>query len=135
MNPVYFETLFSVDGVPDWPAAFAIITAHATTGEVWSAEDNRDADARLLNALHQRGCWHCRITGYSPRTGHAEPGWAVALGFEEACDLGQQFRQDAIYYVQGDDLFVSHCDSRRTWLPVGVFHERLRSSNLPQPGE
>jgi len=135
MNPAYFETLFAVDVVPDWPEAFAVITAHATTGEVWSDEDNREADARLEAELRRRGGWYWRITGYSPHTGHAEPGWAAALDFGEACDLGQQFRQDALYYVRGDELYVSHCDGRRQWIRVGDFRGRLRDRPQGLAGE
>lgn len=127
MNPVYFETLFAVAAPPsDWPAAFAIITAYATTGEEWNEEENRAADARLEMVLRERGVWMQRITGYSPRTGHAEPGWAVAVSFDSACDLGRQFRQDAIYYVEGDALFVSYCDTRCQLEPVGPFRVRVR---------
>jgi hypothetical protein len=106
-----------------WPASFAIITAHATTGTSWSAEENERADLRLQDALADRWCE--RITGYSPRTGHAEPGWAVVLPFHEACDLGARFQQDAIYLVASDDLFVSYCDERRALVRVGSFMDRL----------
>ena len=127
MHREYFEARFEAScAVSGWPAAFAIITAYATTGETWSKEENRAADARLASELQARGVWRVRLTGYSPRTGHAEPGWAAALPFEAACDLGRQFRQDAIYYVTGDELFVSYCDTRRGLTPVGRFRERLR---------
>ena len=65
------------------------------------------------------------IIGYSPNTGHCEPGWATAMGLNEACDLGQWFKQDAIYYVQKDKLYVSYCDKRRGLVPIGPFTERL----------
>ena len=42
-----------------------------------------------------------RITGYDPATGHAEPGWAIEIGFDEAVDLGLRFQQDAIFWVSG----------------------------------
>jgi Protein of unknown function (DUF3293) len=126
MHRAYFETQFATpDTDSHWPAAFAIITAHATTGETWSEEENRAADARLAAVLRERGVWRRRLTGFSLQTGHAEPGWACALAFEDACDLGQQFKQDAIYYVEGDVLTVSYCDARRRQEPVGHFRERL----------
>lgn len=124
MHPEYFETRFrTARPVRSWPAAFAIITAHATTGTSRLPEENERADLRLKAALGGR--WHERITGYSPVTGHAEPGWAVMLPFHEACDLGARFQQDAIYLVESDDLFVSHCDERRGLVRVGSFKERL----------
>jgi hypothetical protein len=124
MHPAYFETRFRTPrSVHRWPATFAIITAYATTGASWSAEENERADLRLEEALGDR--WRERITGYSPTTGHAEPGWAVMLPFHEACDLGERFDQDAVYLVEADDLFVSYCDDRRALVRVGSFMERL----------
>ena len=126
MPPVYFAVRFRIDGqTPTWPEHFAIVTAYATTGEQWTPEHNRAADVLLAARLVQDALWHCRITGYAPDTGHAEPGYAVALGVDEACALGVEFLQDAIYVVQGDALFVTYCDERRGLVPVGTFRERI----------
>lgn len=128
MHPAYFEILFDAHGFSgEWPSRFAIVTAWATTGTLWSQAANDKADRDLELELQRRGCWRQRITGYSPTTEHAEPGWAVELPFDEACDLGQIFLQDAIYLIDGDHLFVTHCDGRRRRIPVGDFRCRLRS--------
>ncbi len=52
MPPIYFNTRFKL-GLPltDLPDSFAIITAHATTGEVWTAEDNNTANEALRAEL------------------------------------------------------------------------------------
>ncbi len=146
MHPAYFETRFCTPApVTDWPSQFVIVTAFATTGTTRSAEENERADRELEADLRERAGtaleagragrggagWLQRITGYSPSTGHAEPGWAVDLPFEEACDLGLRFRQDAIYVVRGDDLFVTHCDERRGEVRVGRFRERLDTEGCP----
>ncbi|HLF97008.1 MAG TPA: DUF3293 domain-containing protein [Methylococcaceae bacterium] len=109
----------------DWPAEFAIVTAYATTGESWPEAENRAADRRLEAELRRQRLWMRRLTGYSPATGHGEPGWAVDLGFQSACDIGRRYRQDAIYYVIGDTLFVSFCDERRALVEVGGFRPRV----------
>lgn len=127
MNPEYFQTHFDPAGFGGpWPLQFAIITAYATTGEQWLPEVNNKADLELKFELLKLHVWSQRITGFSPQTGHSEPGWAVDLSFSDACDLGQRFRQDAIYFVRGDKLFVSCCDERRNETLVGSFRERLR---------
>ena len=126
MNPVYFGTHFERrEAWENSPAEFAIITAYATTGEEWASIENEAADKKLESELRKRGCWLQRLTGYSPVTGHAEPGWAVAMPFEVACDLGLRFQQDAIYYVTGDTLYVTACDERRAPVEVGVFSSRV----------
>lgn len=126
MHPAYFDTRFRVDTLPDdWPTRFVILSAWATTGQTWTRQANEMADHQLGQLLADGGRWHLRITGYSPFTGHAEPSWAFPMSLEEACDLGQRFRQDALYHVDGDQLSVTHCDHRRSLVPMGSFRQRL----------
>ena len=135
MTPAYFDTRFKL-GLPlsELPESFAIITAHATTGEVWTAEDNLNASEALRDELERGGKLVGTITGYSPITQHAEPGYAATLEFEEACNVGIQFKQDAIYYVSSGTLFVSHCDHRRGLKPITQFSKRADPETNPQPG-
>jgi hypothetical protein len=126
MHQAYFEILFdSHDFCGNWPLQFAIVTAWATTGTSKSKAENESANRKLQFELERRGLWHQMVTGYSPTTRHAEPGWAIELPFDEACDLGQRFLQDAIYFIDADRLFVSQCDERRRKVFVGQFHQRL----------
>ena len=124
----YFETWFRTQApVTDWPQQFAIVTGYATTGEQWSDEANESADQSLTDEVKASGRWHHRVTGYSPITGHVEPGWAVEMPFLEACDLGHRYKQDAIYYIDGDILLATHCEpGRRELFQVGPsFRDRL----------
>lgn len=121
----YKETHFSASEWQGAPEEFAIISAYATTGETWSEKENSVADRKLKNTLRDKSDWHMRITGYSPASGHSEPGWAAALDFQKACDIGKHFKQDAIYFVKNNKLYVSYCDARRALVPVGRFSERL----------
>jgi hypothetical protein len=126
MEAAYFEVRFIVgEPAPEWPPEFVIITAYATTGETWSRGENEAADRRLREDLARRSAFFVRITGYSPTTGHGEPGWAAVLPFDEACDLGLEFKQDAIYHVAANELSVTYCDERRALVPVGPFRERV----------
>ena len=135
IHPMYLETFLDLG--TDWseqPEQFAIISGYATTGEKWSAERNQRSDERLQKRLVEKGKWLRRITGYSPESGHAEPSWAVDLSFDEACDIGKEFLQDAIYYVERNNLFVSYCDSRRAKNLIGQFSLKIRpmSENVAQ---
>lgn len=146
MDPSYFEVRFRTTE-RQWPEAFFLITAAATTGEVWPAAREHAAAARLEAELRSKGVWMAPITGYSVRTGHAEVGWAVELPelalrwahMNEACALGRKYLQDAIYIVVRDELWVLHCaqshDARAATdhaqaVPagaqrVGAFRERI----------
>jgi hypothetical protein len=124
--PFYKATRFKVSSSIEFPRQFAIITAYATTGEQWSDEQNHQADRRLKNRFERAEQWHARLTGYSPASGHEEPGWAVTVDFDTACELGRQFKQDAIYWVEADRLYISYCDARQAMVPVrALFSERL----------
>ncbi len=70
------------------------------------------------------------MTGYSPSSGHAESGWAVGLAFDVACEIGTLFKQDAIYFVIEDQLYVSFCDYRRDLTYVDRFSERLDAAGF-----
>lgn len=126
MNPAYLETRFRAsEPVPEWPREFVIISAYATTGESWAPVENEAADCHLASELAARGGWLVRLIGYSPNGGHAEPSWAMALPLDIACDIGRQYRQDAIYHVHGDKLSVRRCGEVGEVAFVGSFRERL----------
>jgi hypothetical protein len=48
----YFATQFRTEGAVDrWPKRFAIVTAYAITGEVWTVTANEAADQNLKHAI------------------------------------------------------------------------------------
>ena len=134
MHFAYFETEFRC---PDlslaWPTEFAIITAYAPIGEDWPQARNEASDRELGAQLWAASNWVNRLTGFSPTTSHAEPGWAVDISWEAACDVGLQYHQDAIYYVIGNTLWVTYCDDRRELVRVGDFRERLHQGDSDIP--
>lgn len=125
MHPAYFETRFRIEHPLDWPEEFVIISAYATTGERWSDERNAEADRKLEAAVVATGRWYGRVTGYSPTTGHAEPGWAVAIPLDAGVKLGWSFEQDAIYHVQNGELSVVRCEPASEAVAIGCFVERV----------
>jgi Protein of unknown function (DUF3293) len=126
MHPLYFETQFRCEPTPSsWPEEFVLVTGYATTSEEWPQEINESADRALKEELEAHSCLLCRVTGVSPTTKHEEPGWAATLPWEEACELGLRFKQDAIYVITNDVLWVTHCDVRRRLIRVGNFRERI----------
>jgi len=113
------------------PASFSIITAFATTGEKWSDLENATANARLKAELERKGVPHWGMTGYSPRTSHAEEGWATTLSAEDACDWGNRYNQHAVYIVSDGVLRVVLCSSGRGEI-VGKMVERLHNTTQPR---
>lgn len=127
MHADYANVRFKLPRFPRrWPKCFATITGFATTGEIWSATRNKRADTKLKIFLNKLGVKIYRITGYSVKNpAHAEDGWLTPLTFDDACDIGLLFKQDAIYYIINDELFVSYCDQRRKLIPMGSFSSRV----------
>jgi len=122
LHPAYFLVRFRIEErEPRWPERFAIITAYATTCESWSEARNFEADARLHAELVERGLHPIRITGYDPATGHAEPGWTVELPLDNALELGRRYVQDAIFWVEGGQVFVVSCGPKQERGLVGAF--------------
>jgi hypothetical protein len=128
MHPAYFDIAFDPSGYQGpWPASFAIVTAWAPTGTSLPIPENQRRDLHLRERLCRcLGTQPVRITGFSPTTGHAEPGWLVPLARTPALNIGLDYQQDAIYWIQFDQLSVVHCSpSLRIPIPMGWFRERL----------
>ena len=124
----YFKTYFELEGTLDeLPASYSIITAFATTGQKWTDKENQDADSCLKSELEDAGLDNWRITGYSPATGHAEPGWATTLSVNEACELGRRYHQHAVFIVQDGMLSVMLCDGGKQ-KTVGEISKRLHTA-------
>lgn len=125
MEESYSETRFAVSEDVRWPAEFVILSAHATTGEHWTARENERADLALGKFLKARQKWLARVICVTPSASMHEPCWAFHMPFEAACELGLTYRQEALFLVRGDELFVSYCDERRALRPLGRFRTRL----------
>jgi hypothetical protein len=125
VNAAYFGIRFrGVAPTAIWPSSFTIVSAYATTGEEWLPDRSQAADEALGRELAGLGVWVTRVVGYSPTTGHSEPSWAAELSVEEGRRLGQQFHQDAIFSVAGDQLTVSSCRDEQS-VNLGSFLARL----------
>ena len=124
----YLETVFvaTVDAGP-WDGSFAIVTA-CNPGEMLGASENRSRADQLQRCLKgdERVRRFCNIEGCSPDLGHREASLAVwGLSLEQALELGRLWKQNAIFWVDEDQLTVVGCRSGRE-VALGNFLERLR---------
>lgn len=81
----------------------------------------------MFEHLLSLGCSPIRVTGFSPESGHNESGWAVDLDWEVACDIGKEFKQDAIFVIEGKTLYLRKCGAQRNPVHVGEF--KLHDNN------
>ena len=126
-HPAYFETRFYI-AKPERelcdPAI--VLSAFATTGEVWPKEKNRLADESLksrLDKLPHRAI--IRMLGYSPMSGHGEPSWLIDCDLTTGCWIGREFHQDALYLIEKKELYVVSCNAPGDMAHIGRFSERL----------
>lgn len=114
MNPAHrtarFWCAITGDAVPS--RAFAIVTACNPDDRSCDDATNQAADAALAAELDRLGWSRFRVIGGSPDLAHQEPGWAVATGSPAAAiDLGRQWRQVAVFWVDHDRLTLLDCRS------------------------
>lgn len=111
MNPAYRQVRFRVDP-PEMktPDSFAIITAWNPDGRPTALENNQEANDRFQSRLDKAGLYWFSVTGGSPDFAHVEPGFGVSgITRNEAVALGRNFRQEAIYWVEGGAVFLISC--------------------------
>ena len=78
----------------------------------------------LKSILQQKGYPHWRVTGQSPNGQHQEPGWGCIVDIQEAKAMAKLFKQDAIYLIKDDQLFLYSCHNDEQ-VEMGSFSERL----------
>lgn len=74
-------------------------------------EENRAANRELHARIVQWGFQPHPAVGCDPASPHHEEGWAVVgMTDEQACALGAEFRQDAVFRIDPGVLTVLACD-------------------------
>ncbi|MCT7940761.1 MULTISPECIES: DUF3293 domain-containing protein [Shewanella] len=114
--------------------SFAIVTAHNPLGSVLTPSQNRLRDRALQSKiLEYRSPYRCLI-GAAPDLSHMEKSWAIFIDKDQALELGREFGQHAIYYVNQGLLSLIACfEPHRDEVPMGLFHQRLKLvSDLPE---
>ena len=113
----YRSTVFVVDNGANGPvdqsgkrfASFAVITAWNPEDQIQSKVTNDLLDQQLTRKLESFASHKVRADGCSPDFKHRELGWAVGIPKEQAVEIGREFGQVAIFWVEDDALFLLPC--------------------------
>ncbi|HAE12320.1 MAG TPA: hypothetical protein DCG39_11830 [Opitutae bacterium] len=128
MNPAYFETVFLVDpkfvGHP--PERFAVITAHNPKDQLLDENENRRLLEKLEESLLDSDKSFFPVTGSSPDGTHKEAGFGISCTLREALCIGMGFNQNAIYWIERENLQVIECSSGKAQ-DLGSWKDRLRT--------
>ncbi|BAJ03567.1 DUF3293 domain-containing protein [Shewanella violacea] len=132
----YQETKFLFTQTLSSQLSFAIITAHNPQGQILTSCQNRLLDRQLLLAIEQFNRPYRAVVGASKDGTHMEKSWAVAIDKLSAAHLGLKFKQNAIYFVDNNQLALVPClfskAEYRKEIIIGNFSERVNLvSELP----
>jgi len=143
IRPEYLQTFFipkkpgKTLPKPDWSKPFAILTAHNPGGKRHDDAVNQLANRRLRTRLNQRRPHNSpplvKIDAVSEDWSHEEKSFAVwGLDRTTAAKIGREFRQDAYFWVENNNVTVYSCISGKT-KSIGRWKDRLRSRVIPFP--
>ena len=119
--PEYHETIFVVKQPPqgDWPDRFAVITACNPHSAGERAED-QSATIHLRKHLSRMRFNKHPVVGTSPDWSHQEAGFAVwGLTLEQALEIGRNYRQNGIFWIEHGRLEVVSCENSERLLLGG----------------
>jgi hypothetical protein len=124
--PEYLQTIFIAKEPPEggWPLQFAVLTAcnPMSSGE---REDDAAATIRLRRRLSRSGHKRYRITGSSTDWNHQEASFAAwNLSLEEAMEIGREFQQNAVFWIERGEIEVVSCANGERKF-VGKWEERF----------
>lgn len=122
---LYSQTKFifrNVDSRP-LPNPFAIITAYNPKSQITDESQNRDLNNALESELSQ--VRYEPIIGASPDLTHQEPSFIVQLSKPAAIGLARKYNQNAIFWVERDELHVVPVLMDADEVTVGTFRARV----------
>lgn len=110
MNPAYRTVRFLLpnSGTSPLPETFAVVTACNPHGRILNEQENRKRVEALRQLLTATPFPFFAVTGCSPDQSHAEPGFGIVCGLEDALELATVFDQEAIYWIEGGWLDLVH---------------------------
>jgi hypothetical protein len=116
-TPYFLKTFRSDQTINHWPIHFAIIP---------SASNHQTEQERELQHLRKHYSWVRCLTLHDADAEHGQNCWAVNMGWQQACQTGIEFGQEAVFYVSDNTLSVTFCDERRKPFIVDGFLKRYR---------
>ncbi|MEL7292143.1 MAG: DUF3293 domain-containing protein [Pseudomonadota bacterium] len=105
-------------------AQFAIITAwNPSSVRCSPAENDRNNQCLATDLVHTD--YSCVLVGNQNFT-WAEESFAAPISLEQAVELGLKYAQNAIYYIDGEQLLLLSCIDETPPLLIGEWRHRCR---------
>ena len=106
---LYQDVVFEIEQPLSERLSFAIITAYNPQGMHLTLGHNLTLDKALLADIDKLKVPYRRLLGCAPDRSHIEASWAVATDKQTACHLALKYRQNAIYWVENNLLYLIPC--------------------------
>ncbi|MCL1035923.1 DUF3293 domain-containing protein [Shewanella corallii] len=114
-------------------SSFAIVTAFNPMGENLSSCQNLLYDRRLQAEIDTMKVPYRSVIGASPDLQHMEKSWALFCDIQSGLELGREFNQLAIYYVDNGRLLLLPCLCSEDSIELGDFSAKAQLvSELPE---
>jgi hypothetical protein len=104
---------------------FAIISAQNPAGKLKNLHLNLCLDKRLEGCLQQARIPFRAVTGASADLSFQEKSWIVFCDKAQALQLGRDFQQNAIYWVEQNKLYLVPVLYQHTEEYLGLFDRRV----------
>ncbi len=122
---LYQTTHFVMEQPLSNQLSFAILTAFNPRGETAPAARNRVLDRCFQQQVEEEGILYREIWGCSPDYLYCEKSWALMLEQSQAVAWAERYQQNAIFYVEQDELLLVPCLLEEQTRSLGRFSERL----------
>lgn len=124
---LYSETVFCfADEHIEIPNPCAIITAYNPKNKLFSDKHNKTANEALEQDISQ--VYYLPVDGGSSDQTHQEPSFMVQISKPAAMGLAEKYDQNAIFWLEGDDLHIVPVLMEGDEVSIGSFQSRIQNS-------
>ncbi|SDZ91983.1 DUF3293 domain-containing protein [Alkalimonas amylolytica] len=106
-------------------SSFAIISAINPAGKMAPAGQNLCRHMAFAASLHDARVRYRKVTGASTDCKHLEPSWAVFCSRYQAVQYALDWQQNALYWVEDDELWLLPALLQQEPVALGCFSQRL----------
>ncbi len=125
---LYSETVFCFTGeASEIPNPCAIITAYNPKSKLFSDKHNKTANDALEQDISE--VYYLPVDGASIDKTHQEPSFMVQISKPAAVGLAEKYSQNAIYWLEGDDLHIVPVLMEGDEISIGSFQRRVQSND------
>ncbi len=125
IRPEYLQTVFVTDApAGGWPPQFTVLTACNPRGEAATPETNALLEEQLRRYCEDQSLVSWPVIGGTPDWHYHERGVGLPIDLAQALTIGRNFDQDAIFWIEEDNLCCVACDTQER-VQMGSWSARL----------